>query len=99
MFCDDSDYLYFVFSSPLVTEFERIYIRNLFTEESILHSEQGTLLPLSKTEFGAKFSMECNRLISGKNMASRLETIQQWCQEMLVELVSQIKMRLPEKPI
>lgn len=113
MFCDDSNYLYFVFSSPLVTEFERVnalFQSNNASPSSLLleldihykslhnriYSEQGTLLPLNKTDFGAKFSMECNRLLSSKNMASRLESIQQRCQEMLVELVSQVKMRLPE---
>ncbi|XP_042882838.1 zinc finger BED domain-containing protein 5-like [Penaeus japonicus] len=95
MFCDDLNALFQsnnASPSSLLLELD-IHYKSL---HNIIYSEQGTLLPLNKTDFGAKFSMECNRLLSSKNMASRLESIQQRCQEMLVELVSQVKMRLPE---
>lgn len=112
MFNDDINYLYFVFCSPIVSEFERV---NAFFQSSnispsqLLHeldihfkslnrrvySEDGSLLPLNLTDFGAKFSMECKRTLSDKQEAGHLLALQRRCQDMLLELVVQVKMRLP----
>lgn len=113
MLNDDCNYLYFVFSSPVVTEFERVnslfqstdakpsrLLYELDMHFKALHrrvySEDGSLLPLNKVDFGAKFTMECNRLLTDKEGADRRLTVHQRCHDMLIELVAQVKMRLPE---
>lgn len=113
MLSDNCNYLYFVFSSPIVTEFERV--NSLFqstnaSPSQLLHEldihfkalsqrvydRDGKLLPREKVDFGAKFTLECKRLLCGENAADRLLAVQERCQNMLIELVDQVKLRLPE---
>lgn len=113
MLCDDCNYLYFVFSSPIVTEFERVnslfqstdakpsrLLYELDTHFKALnrrvYSEDGTLLPMNRVDFGAKFTMECNKLLADKEGADRRLTLQKRCHDMLTELVAHVKKRLPE---
>lgn len=113
MLSDDCNYLYFVFSSPIVTEFERV--NSLFQStdanpsrlllELDMHfktltqrvsDRDGKLLPLEKVDFGAKFKLECKRLLCEKTLiADHLLGVQERCRNMLAELVDQVKMRLP----
>ena len=51
-------------------------------------------LPLENIDFGVKFLSECQRLL-GKDKV-KLETLQDRCREMLLELVEQVNMRLPQ---
>lgn len=111
MFSDDSIYLYFVFCSRIVTEIERVnafFQSTNVSPSQLLHEldmhfkslnrrvyiEDGLLLPVNMTDSGAKFSMECTRTLSGEQ--ERLLTLQKPCQDMRVELVAQVKMRLPK---
>ena len=113
MLRDECNYLYFVFSSPIVTEFERV--NSLFqstnatpsrllyeldthfkTLRQRIYSAEGQLLPLEKVDFGIKFIMECKRLLRQGN-EERVLAVQKRCQNMLIELVDQVKLRLPEK--
>ena len=111
MFNDDLTYLYFVFASPIVTEFERLNAlfqstnakpSTLFHELDIhftsltrrVYDEKDRPLPLEKIDFGAKFLSECQRLL-GKDQR-KVQSLLSRCQEMLLVLIEQVTMRLPQ---
>ncbi|KAK3873494.1 hypothetical protein Pcinc_021463 [Petrolisthes cinctipes] len=54
-----------------------------------VYSEDGSLLPMNRVDFGAKFTMECNKLLTDKEGADRRLTLQKRCHDMLRELVAQ----------
>lgn len=110
MLSDDSNYLYFVFASPVITEVEKV--NALFQSTSAIPSDllgeldlyynsllhriydhEGSRKAIDKVEFGMKFSSELKRLIP--NMVQQ-NAIRQRCLDMLVELVMQVKKRMPE---
>ena len=53
-------------------------------------------LPLSSTQFGAKFLAECEQCLQRKSIIN-VDDVKARCQSMLVELVPQVQMRLPDQ--
>ena len=111
MLHDDVNRFYFIFASPVVSEFEQVnamfqatdpekLVRDLYLHESSLRRRvyrENTPRSLSEIEFGAKFDMEvANFLKLHPSQSDRAEQVKVRCKDMLTELVHQVEQRLPQ---
>ena len=61
-----------------------------------MYNHKNEYLPLSSTQFGVKFLTECERCLERKSNIN-VDDVKARCQFMLIEVVHQVEMRLPDQ--